>query len=266
MNSLLVLKFGGAALNNLEGFRRAAEIIALRRKEFSNIVVIVSAMGDMTDRLLELANSVSKNPPKREQDMLVSVGERISMSLLAIVLADRGYEAISFTGSQAGIITCSRHSEARILTVNPKRILSSIEEGKIVIIAGFQGVSQKGEITTLGRGGSDTTAVAIAVAMGAKRVEFYKDVEGIFTKDPKIHKEVKKLPHISYQQALEIIAQATRKVLHPRAVELGKKNNIPLFVYSFKTLGEGSMIGQEGSVRPSPQYEEVCVEHYSATH
>jgi len=226
----IVLKFGGAALRDLAQFQKVAAIIIEKKTIYDRIVVVVSAMGTMTDELLAMAHQIMVDPPKREQDMLISVGERISMALLAMALFKEGYQAISFTGSQAGIITSTEHSDARVLEVKPKRILSHLERGEIVIVAGFQGVSFDGEITTLGRGGSDTTAVALAVALKAERVEFYKDVKGIFTKDPKKEPLAKHIAELDYEEALEVIGRSERKVIHPRAVELAAKNGVPLFL------------------------------------
>ncbi len=241
----LVLKFGGAALRDLGQFQKVADIIALKKKSYNKLVVVVSAMGKMTDELINLAKQIMPDPPKREQDMLISVGERISMTLLAMVLFQRGYQAISLTGSQAGIITCGKHSDARVLDVKPKRIIPHLNDGKIVIVAGFQGVSFDGEVTTLGRGGSDTTAVALAVALNARKVEFYKDVHGIYTSDPKKDDRAEYLPRLTYREALEVIIKSERKVLHPRAIELALKNNITLFVSSFEEEGLGSLIGED---------------------
>lgn len=226
------MKFGGASVATPEHFSRIAEIILHRMKEYSRVVVVVSAMGKTTDQLIDLAKQVHPEPPRREYDMLVSVGERISISLLAMALARRNCEAISFTGSQSGIITSDTHSEARILEVRPHRLLPCLEAGKIVIVAGFQGVSKKGEITTLGRGGSDTTAVALGVAFNAK-VEFYKDVPGIFSEDPKINSRAQVFPKLSFQEALSIVNKGA-KVLHPRSIYLAEKNNLPLHVLSFQ--------------------------------
>lgn len=237
----LVMKFGGASVATPEHFAQIADIISLRFAQYSRIVVVVSAMGDSTDQLLALAKRVNANPPKREQDMLISVGERISISLLAMALALKGKEAISFTGSQSGIITCSRHSEARIVDVRPHRLLRALEEGKIVIVAGFQGVSREGEITTLGRGGSDTSAVALAVALGADKVEFYKDVLGVYTVDPKKHSDAALLSTLTYGEALEIVKNGA-KVLHARCIELAEKNQVPLHVLSFLDPSQGTMI------------------------
>ncbi len=227
----IILKFGGASVANPEQFSRIAEII-LKKSELYRVVVVVSAMGDTTDQLLSLARQVHPNPPPREQDMLVSVGERISIALLAMALNLKSQEAISFTGSQSGIITSSKHSEAEIVDVKPHRILKSLDAGKIVIVAGFQGVSQAGEITTLGRGGSDTTAVALAVALDAVRVEFYKDVEGIYSEDPKKNSQARLFPSLTFEEALEILERGS-KVLHSRCVRLAEKNGLPLHVLSF---------------------------------
>ncbi len=249
--TILVTKFGGAAIKTLENFGRVAEIIMSRKKEYDVVIVVISAMWQMTDQLTSLARKVSANPPKREQDMLLTVGERISMSLLAMVLEGMGVRAASFTGSQAGIITDCEHSDARIVDVRPHRILPHLDGSKIVIIAGFQGVSEKGDITTLGRGGSDTTAVAIATALRAAKVEFYKDVTGVFEQDPKMHPDAKHIPHLSYEQAIEVIERSERKVVHPRALKMAKDNSVYLEILSFEKEGKKSII--VGDERPSLQ-------------
>lgn len=230
--STLIMKFGGASLRKPELFSDVADWIVDRGRHYEKIVVVVSAMGDTTNQLLELAKQVHPLPPRREQDMMVSVGERISIALLAMALARKGKEAISLTGSQSGIITTNDHSEAKILEVRPHRIIKHLNEGRIVIVAGFQGVSLEGEITTLGRGGSDTSAVALGVALGAHKVEFFKDVDGLYSEDPKKNPQAEKFSHLSYQEALEIIRKGA-KILHARAVELGEKNGLPLHVLSF---------------------------------
>ncbi len=228
---IIVLKFGGASVASIEHFSKIAEII-LKKSVNNRVVVVVSAMGDTTDQLLSLARSVHPNPPPREQDMLISVGERISVALLAMALDLLKKEAISFTGSQSGIITSSAHSMAYILDVRPQRILKALDAGKIAIVAGFQGVSKEGEITTLGRGGSDTTAVALGVALGALKVEFYKDVEGVYSEDPKINPHASLYPELSYEEAIQIV-ESGAKVLHSRCIKLASKNNLPLHVLSF---------------------------------
>lgn len=233
MGSTLVMKFGGAALETPAHFQQVAKQVRERRKAFDRLAVVVSAMGRMTDELMALAHEVSPSPLKREQDMLISVGERISMALLAMALADLGVNAISLTGSQSGIITCERHLEARILRVKPHRLLHHLDEGKVAIVAGFQGVSEEKEITTLGRGGSDTSAVALGVALGAEVVEFYKDVRGLYSADPKKNGQAIVYPQLSYEKALELTHDG-RSPLHPRSILLASKNNIPLHVLSFK--------------------------------
>lgn len=254
------MKFGGASVATPDHFSRIAEIILDRTKEYSRVVVVVSAMGKTTDELIELAKQVNSDPPRREYDMLVSVGERISISLLAMALAKKNREAVSFTGSQSGIITTDTHSEARILEVKPHRLLPHLEAGKIVIVAGFQGVSRKGEITTLGRGGSDTTAVALGVAFSAK-VEFYKDVPGIFSEDPKMNSQAAVFPQLSYQEALDIVNKGA-KVLHPRSITLASKNCLPLHVLSFQEFDPikngGTVISSEYCTIPlTPLFEEA---------
>ena len=240
----LVLKFGGAAVAKPERFSQIADLILERSNHYKKVVVVVSAMGNMTDELLTLAKEVHSSPPKREQDMLISVGERISMSLLAMALDLKGKVAVSLTGSQAGIITTSNHAEAKIIDVRPHRVVKALDEGKIVIVAGFQGVSKEGEITTLGRGGSDTTAVALAVALGAEKVEFYKDVPGIFAEDPKKNPAAEFYSTLDYTQALEI-TQKGAKVLQSRCIDLAAKNNLPLHVLPFSQPKElGTLIGK----------------------
>ena len=236
------MKFGGASALKPESFLRLAKIIIERSLQHKKIAVVVSAMANTTDQLFSLAKRVHPNPPEREQDMLVSVGERISISLLAMALAREGKEAVSFTGSQSGIITCENHSDAKIVDVRPRRIQETLKSGKIAIVAGFQGVSTTGEITTLGRGGSDTSAVALAVALGAPRVEFYKDVPGIFEKDPK--RELSEKHHcLTYADALEL-ARKGAQVLASRCIELAQKNNIELCIHSFHHPSDvGTIVG-----------------------
>lgn len=256
---MLVMKFGGASVATTESFLKIAEIIIQRSFVHEKIVVVVSAMGNTTDQLLELARQVHPNPPTREQDMLVSVGERISIALLAMALAYKGKEAVSFTGSQSGIITCENHSDAKIIDVKPKRLEEVLKKGQVAIVAGFQGVSRKGEITTLGRGGSDTSAVALAVALDAKRVEFYKDVPGIFDADPKKNGKAKLLQLLSYGEALKL-AKEGAKVLHPRSIELAEKNGVELAVHSFQNPKEaGTIVGRGHQIVHEKEYEvETC--------
>lgn len=230
----IIMKFGGAAVATPEHFSRIADIILQRKRQYPGIaiVIVVSAMGNTTDQLISLAKQVNPNPPQREYDMLVTVGERISISLLAMALAAKNQEAVSFTGSQSGIITCNRHTEARIKDVRPNRLIPHLNAGRIVIVAGFQGVSVGGEITTLGRGGSDTSAVALGVALKASKVEFFKDVPGICTEDPKINPHASVLNRLTYAEALNIVLNGA-KVLHARCIDLAGKNGLPLHVRSF---------------------------------
>ena len=239
------MKFGGASVQNTESFAHVADIIIKRKKDFSRVVVVVSAMGDTTNDLLGLAHQVHPTPPRREVDMLISVGERISISLLAMALSLKGQEAISLTGSQSGIVTSSEHSEARILSMKPGRIIRHLDEEKIVIVAGFQGVSASGEITTLGRGGSDTSAVALGVCLRADRVEFFKDVGGVYQKDPKIDPNAVKFSLLDYPEALNLVTKGA-EILHARAVRLAEKNALPLYVRSFVFFDEeGTVITSE---------------------
>ena len=224
----LIMKFGGVALKTPNQFSKISKIIRSCRGR--DLVVVVSAMGGFTDELFSLAHQVAKKPSKREVDMLLSVGERVSMALLAIVLEEEGVPAISLTGSQSGIITSQDHGEAFIKDVRPMRIKRYLKEGKVVIVGGFQGVSEEKEITTLGRGGSDTSAVALGVALEAERVEFYKDVPGIFSKDPKKNPEARFLSALTFQEALSFSDFA----LHRRAILLASKNGLPLHIQSFE--------------------------------
>ena len=228
MMKTLVMKFGGAALKTATQFSKIAKIIQDRKEK--SLVVVVSAMGGFTNALVSLAHQVAKKPSKREVDMLLSVGERVSMSLLAMVLEEEGIPAVSLTGSQSGIITSQDHGAAFIKEVRPGRVKQHLSEGKVVIVGGFQGVSEEREITTLGRGGSDTSAVALGVALQAERVEFYKDVPGVFSKDPKKHRDAHFLSQLTFEEALSF----SEFVLHKRAVLLAAKNHLPLQIKSFE--------------------------------
>lgn len=239
----LIMKFGGAAVNSPKSFSSLADLVIKRCAVYSKVAIVVSAMGGMTDHLISLALEVHPSPPRREYDMLVSTGERISISLLAMALAAKGKMAVSFTGSQSGIITSTEHSEAKIIDVRPFRLLKTFEEEKIVITAGFQGVSLEKEITTLGRGGSDTSAVALGIALKAEKVEFYKDVLGIFSEDPKKNSAARLHSILSYDEAAVIVKNTGGKVLHPRAIDLAKRNSLPLHVRSIIDVeGEGTRI------------------------
>lgn len=231
-----VMKFGGASMETPGRIAEVAKIIGERK---GRLVVVVSAMGGMTDELIGLAHKVAKEPSKRELDMLLSVGERVSMALLAMALEERGVKAISLTGSQSGIITCTHHGEAYIKDVRPIRIEKHLNEGKVVIVGGFQGVSEEKEITTLGRGGSDTTAVALGISLGADCVEYYKDVKGVYTDDPKKNRLAELIEELSFEQALTF----SEFVLHKRAILLASKNGMPLHVKSFKRDERSSCSG-----------------------
>lgn len=253
------MKFGGASVATPQHFERIAHIIAQRRQQYRNIAIVVSAMGDTTNQLIALARQVNEDPPRREYDMLVSVGERISISLLAMALATKQLRAVSFTGSQSGIITCEQHSDAKIIDVRPQRLLPVLESGAVIIVAGFQGVSRSGNITTLGRGGSDTSAVALAVALKAERVEFFKDVPGVFSMDPKKHPTAPMFEQLSYKEAFDLASNGA-KVLHTRSIQLAWKNQMPLHVRSFETFDptfhSGTLIGELGQEDlQTPRYE-----------
>jgi aspartate kinase len=227
-----VQKYGGSSVADADGIKRVAQRIVATHKAGDRVVVVVSAMGDSTDELIDLANQVSPLPPGRELDMLLTAGERISMALLAMAIANLGLEAQSFTGSQAGVITDSVHGRARIIDVTPGRIATALDGGAIPIVAGFQGVSQTSkDITTLGRGGSDTTAVALAAALRADVCEIYTDVDGVFTADPRIVRAARKIPRLSYEEMLEMAACGT-KVLMLRCVEYARRYDVPIHVRS----------------------------------
>ncbi|MEV7966015.1 aspartate kinase [Sphaerisporangium sp. NPDC088356] len=240
--ALVVQKYGGSSVADASGIKRVAQRIVATKKAGNDVVVIVSAMGDTTDELLDLAQQVTPLPPGRELDMLLTAGERISMALLAMAIANLGHEARSFTGSQAGVITDSTHGKARIIDVTPGRIQEAVRVGQIAIVAGFQGVSQdKKDITTLGRGGSDTTAVALAAALEADVCEIYTDVDGIFTADPRIVAAARQIPRISYEEAMEMAACGA-KILHLRCVEYARRFSLPIHVRSSFSSKEGTWV------------------------
>ena len=239
---LIVQKFGGSSVADAEGMKRVAARIVATKKAGHQVVVVVSAMGDTTDELIDLANAVTPIPQGRELDMLLTAGERISMALLAMAINNLGFEALSFTGSQAGVITDSVHGKARIIDVTPGRIREAISSGAIAIVAGFQGISQDTkDITTLGRGGSDTTAVALAAALEADVCEIYTDVDGIFSADPRVVPAARKLKTVTYEEMLELAA-AGAKVLHLRCVEYARRFNLPIHVRSSFSPNEGTWV------------------------
>jgi aspartate kinase len=249
--SLVVQKFGGTSLADAARIKAVADRVESTRKDGHDLVVVVSAMGETTDQLVDLAAEVSDDPSPREMDMLLSAGERISMALLAIALNSRGIPAVSFTGSQAGILTDSSHGSAKILDIRGTRVRDSLAEGKVVIVAGDQGVDPESkEVTTLGRGGSDATAVALAAALGADSVEIYTDVDGVFTADPRIVPEATKLDEIPYDEMLELSAGGAG-VLMSRSVEFGRRFDIPIHVKSSFHEGEGTW------VRESPMEQAI---------
>jgi aspartate kinase len=248
--ALVVQKYGGSSVATAERIKRVAERIVAARKAGNEVVVVVSAMGDTTDELLDLAHQVSPLPPGRELDMLLTAGERISMALLAMAIHNLGYEARSYTGSQAGVLTTSTHGKARIIDVTPGRLRTALDEGAIAIVAGFQGVSQDTkDITTLGRGGSDTTAVALAAALHADVCEIYTDVDGVFTADPRIVPNARHIKQITYEEMLELAACGA-KVLMLRCVEYARRFGLPIHVRSSYTNNPGTMVA--GSMEDVP--------------
>jgi len=245
--SVIVKKFGGTSVGDTTKIKNVAKQIIRAIELGHQVVVVVSAMGGGTDRLIALAEEISSSPPERELDVLLSTGEQVSIALLAMAVSELGYEAISLTGNQVGILTDGFYSNARIVSINNARILTELDLGKVVILAGFQGVTIDDEITTLGRGASDTTAVAVAASLGAGRCEIYTDVDGIFTADPQTVKNARKLDQITHEEMLEM-AGLGAKVLHSRSVELAQKFEVPLVVRSSFHRGEGTIIVKESEM------------------
>ncbi|MGB5892561.1 MAG: aspartate kinase [Ignavibacteriaceae bacterium] len=239
--SVIVQKYGGSSVSDVEKLKKISEMIAAVKNTGNDVVAVVSAMGKTTNSLIEMAKEISPNPSRREMDMLLSTGERTTMALLCIALNELGVDAISLTGSQAGIITNDRHNDATVIEVRPVRVQDELEKGKVVVIGGFQGVSYKRDITTLGRGGSDTSAVALAAALNAERCEIYSDVDGVYTTDPNILKEAKHLPEVSYQQIQEM-AEAGAKVMNAQAVQFAKEAKIALYARSTFNPGNETII------------------------
>jgi aspartate kinase len=256
---LVVQKYGGSSVADAEGIKRVAKRIVATKRAGDQVVVVVSAMGDTTDELIDLANQVSPAPPGRELDMLLTSGERISMALLAMAIATEGMEARSFTGSQAGVITDDVHGKARIIDVTPGRILGALSEGAIPIVAGFQGVSQTTkDITTLGRGGSDTTAVALAAALHADVCEIYTDVDGVFTEDPRLVPGARRIPRITYEEMLEMAACGA-KVLMPRCVEYARRYGLPIHVRSSFSDKIGTWVSNAGNESEEAGMEQAII-------
>ena len=251
---VIVQKFGGSSVANIDRIKAVAKRIIGSKKKNCGIVVVVSALGDTTDELEELAFNITKNPPDREMDMLMSTGEQISCALLAMAIKAQGHDAISFTGTQVGIRTDQSHTKARIESINARRIRKALAENKIVIVAGFQGVNKNADITTLGRGGSDLSAVALAQTLKAKVCEIFTDVNGIYTTDPRIVKQARKIKTITYDEMLEM-ASLGAQVMQARSIEVAKRFNIPIHVRSSFCKEEGTMI-----VKKTSKLEEVVVQ------
>ena len=243
---ILVQKYGGSSLADIDKLQAVAERVVASREAGYDLVVVVSAMGDTTDELLEMAKSVAPSPSRRELDMLLSVGERISMTLLSMAIHGHGHEAISLTGSQCGIITTDSHANARIMDVRPFRVQDELEKGHIVIVAGYQGTSYRREVTTLGRGGSDTTAVALAAALGAEACEIYSDVDGVYSADPRTVLSAEKLLELSHDEMLEM-ARSGARVLNEQAVEFARRSNIALYARSTHApSSKGTVVRPDG--------------------
>ncbi|HKY58078.1 MAG TPA: aspartate kinase [Aeromicrobium sp.] len=256
---IVVQKYGGSSVADAAGIKRVAQRIVATRKAGHDVVVVVSAMGDTTDELIDLADQVSPLPHPRELDMLLTAGERISMALLAMAIGNLGQSARSFTGSQAGVITDASHGRAKIIDVTPGRVQEAIANGDVAIVAGFQGVSQTTkDITTLGRGGSDTTAVALAVALKAEVCEIYSDVDGIFTADPRIVPTARQIPRISYEETLEMAANGA-KILHLRCVEYARRNDMPIHVRSSFSEREGTWVVKADEVQKDGTMEQAII-------
>lgn len=246
--SLIVMKFGGSSVGDAERMKRVANRVVERQREGHRCVVVVSAMGDTTDDLIDLSKQIyTGTPPAREMDMLLTTGEQVSIALLSMAIHSLGGSAVSFTGWQAGMYTEALHGKARITDIQPQRVLKALDEGKVVIVAGFQGMSEEGEITTLGRGGSDTTAVSLAAAIQADVCEIFTDVDGVYSTDPRIVKCARKLNEISYDEMLEL-ANLGAAVLHPRAVEYAKNYNVKLVVRSSFNHNEGTKVKEEAAM------------------
>ena len=239
--ALIVQKYGGTSVGDPQRLRNVAERIMATRSRGNDVVVVVSAMGDTTDHLIALAQEVCGQPDSREMDLLLSTGELVSSALLSMALRNLGQEAVSLSGSQAGIITDANHRRARITAIQPKRILKELAHSKVVVVAGFQGMTEDMDVTTLGRGASDITAIALAARLEAARCERFTDVEGVFTADPRLVPDARKLKDISYDEMLELASYGA-KVMHPRAVELGAVYKVPIFVASSFTRSPGTLI------------------------
>jgi aspartate kinase len=245
--SIVVQKYGGSSVADVARLKQVADRVMRTRREGHDVVVVVSAMGDTTDELLDLARQVSPNPDRRELDMLLTTGERIAMALLSIAIRELGGDAVSFTGSQSGIITNDRHADARIIEVRPIRVQDELSRGKIVVIAGYQGMSYRRDVTTLGRGGSDTTAVAMAAALGAEYCEICSDVDGVYTADPRVVPTARRIGTLSYEETQEL-AESGAKVLNAQAVEFAKEKGIAIYARATKGPLPGADPSSDGTV------------------
>ncbi len=260
---LIVQKYGGTSVGSLERIENVAKRVAKTKKEGHGVVVVVSAMSGETNKLIDFAHHFSKNPSPREMDLLLSAGERVTSALLSIALLERGYDAIALTGRQAGIYTNSVHTSARIDKIDTKAINKHLQDGKIVVIAGFQGITKESEVSTLGRGGSDLSAVAIAGAIKADLCEIYTDVDGVYTTDPRIERRAKKIDKISYDEMLEFASMGA-KVLQNRSVELAKKLNVNLVTRSSFNDNEGTLITKEDNIMEQPIVSGVALDKNQA--
>ena len=260
---IIVQKYGGSSLADLDKVRAVAKLVRKRRDEGNRMVVVVSAMGDTTDDLIARAKALTNDPPRRELDMLLTAGERVSMALVAMALAAEGVDAVSFTGSQCGILTSDQHAGARILEVRPYRVEDELARDRVVVVGGFQGVSYRRDVTTLGRGGTDTTAVALAAALDATACEIYSDVDGVYTADPRVVDATIKLASLSYEEMQEL-ATAGAKVLNPQAVQFAKDRKIALFCRKTGDASEGTVVRKDapppsGGVRGIAHKERLYV-------
>lgn len=253
MNKIIVQKYGGSSVANIERVKKVAEKIVERAKEGNKVVTVVSAMGKTTDELMKMAGKITSSPNERELDMLISTGEQVSIALLAMAVHSLGWDAISFTGMQAGIVTNAVHTRAKVTAVNHKKIKAALEKGKIIIVAGFQGINANGDITTLGRGGSDTTAIALAAQLEADGCEIYTDVDGVYTADPRIVRTARRIPVISYDEMAEMASLGAR-VMHYRAIDLARNYKVKILVKSSFVSGEGTLI-----MEVDPMLERVIV-------
>ena len=247
MIRIIVQKYGGSSVVNIERIKKVAEKIVERAKEGSRVVVVVSAMGKTTDELIKMAGQITSSPDERELDMLISTGEQVSIALLTMAIHSLGWDAISFTGMQAGIVTNAVHTRAKVTAVNHKKLKLALEKGKIIIVAGFQGIDANGDITTLGRGGSDTTAIALAAQLKADGCEIYTDVDGVYTADPRIVPTARRIPAISYDEMAEMASLGAR-VMHYRAIDLARNYKVKIVVKSSFIPGEGTLIKEVDSM------------------